>query len=84
MPSGDFTVFASQVENFFLPVPLLALEEYGLPRSVGEKLAEQLRPDGDLDAALARLAELSDDPGGLTPFELELLGDVKASLPAQG
>ena len=27
MPTGDFTVFASLVENFFLPVPLLALEE---------------------------------------------------------
>jgi hypothetical protein len=84
MATGDFTVFASQVENFFLPAPLLALEEYGLPRSVGVKLADRLQPDGDLDAALARLAALPDEPTGLTPFELELLGDVKASLPAQG
>jgi hypothetical protein len=84
MPTGDFTVFASQVENLFLPVPLIALEEYGLPHTVGEKLADRLQPNGDLDAALARLAALPDEPAGLTSFELELLSDVKASLPPQG
>jgi hypothetical protein len=83
MPTGDFTVFASQVENLFLPAPLIALEEYGLPHTVGEKLIDRLKPDGDLDAALARIAALPDEPAGLTPFELELLNDVKASLPKQ-
>nr|MDQ3090696.1 hypothetical protein [Actinomycetota bacterium] len=41
---GDFTVFGAQVENLFLPVPIVALEEYGLPRIVAMKLRDQLQP----------------------------------------
>lgn len=82
-PTGDFTVFATQVENLFLPVPIVALEEYGLPRIVGMKLLAQLQPDGDLDATLARLAAIDPDAVRLDPFEHELLEDVRASLPRQ-
>ncbi|MDQ3766307.1 MAG: hypothetical protein M3346_03075 [Actinomycetota bacterium] len=81
-PKGDFTVFAVQVENLFLPVPLLALEEYGLPRTIGQKLSGRLQLHGDLDSALARLSALEPEPSGLTPFELEVLADVRGSLPA--
>jgi hypothetical protein len=81
--TGDFTVFAAQVENLFLPVPIVALEEYGLPRIVAMKLRDQLQPDGDLDATLARLAAIDPETVSLEPFELELLEDVRLSLPAQ-
>jgi hypothetical protein len=83
LPTGDFTVFAAQVENLFLPVPIVALEEYGLPRIVAMKLLDQLQPDGDLDATLGRLAAIDPDTVKLEPFELELLEDVRLSLPAQ-
>lgn len=82
-PTGDFTVFAAQVENLFLPVPIVALEEYGLPRIVGIKLLKQLQPDGDLDATLGRLAKIDPDTVKLDPFERELLQDVRDSLPRQ-
>jgi hypothetical protein len=78
--AGDFSVYAAQVENLFLPPPILALEEYGLPRTIAMKLEGYLRPDGDLDAVLARLAGIDEAPE-LTPFEQELLNDVQASLP---
>jgi hypothetical protein len=83
LATGDFTVFAAQVENLFLPVPIVALEEYGLPRIVAMKLLDQLQPDGDLDSTLARLAAIDPDTVALEPFELELLEDVRLSLPAQ-
>lgn len=83
LPTGDFTVFAAQVENLFLPPPIVALEEYGLPRIVAMKLLAQLQPDGDLDATLARLAAIDLEAVALDPFERELLADVRASLPRQ-
>jgi hypothetical protein len=81
LPAGDFSVFAAQVENLFLPSPLLALEEYGLPRSTGEALLDQLQPDGDLDATLERLASIHADAAPISPFEREILVDVQESLP---
>lgn len=64
-------------------MPIVALEEYGLPRIVGMKLLAQLQPDGNLDATLARLAAVDPEAVLLDPFEHELLEDVRASLPRQ-
>lgn len=83
-PTGDFSVFAARVENLFLPAPLLALEEYGLPREAGQRLAGTVvGPEGDLDDSLRRLAALDPQAYHLHPFERELLRDVQASLAPQ-
>jgi hypothetical protein len=65
------------LENQFLPAGVAALDEYGLPIQVAEKLADRLgRPDS-LDVALERLKRMSPDQADeLTMFERLLLADT--------
>lgn len=78
---GDYTVFAAMVESLFMPAPLAALDEYGIPLQTARKLARVLPPQDDLDAVLQRLKEI--DPGSLPelhPFERELIADAQRYL----
>lgn len=84
LPTGDFTVYAAQVENCFLPPTVVALEEYGLPRSVTMRLADVLPVEASLDDVLDRLAQIGGHPAQLDDFELEVLDDVRTSLPERG
>jgi hypothetical protein len=80
LPTGDFTVYAAQVENFFSPPSAVALEEYGLPRSVTMRLNDVLPLEASLDDVLDALAQFDGEPARLDDFELELLDDVRGSL----
>lgn len=77
---GRYGPYAVQVENLFLPNPLIALDEYGVPPELARKLIDDLRPEGNLDAVLARLAAYDLDLGDLSEFERELLLDAQRSL----
>lgn len=56
--AGNYSVFAAMLENQFLPAGVAALDEYGLPIQVAEKIADRLgRPDS-LDLALERLRRM--------------------------
>jgi hypothetical protein len=79
LPPGDYASYVTRVEGLFLEMPLVALDEYGLPPELATKLRAQLRPDGDLDGVLERLATLK-PPTTLTPFELELTRYAQAGL----
>ena len=79
-PSGDYGMFAGQVENWFLDPAIMALDEYGVPIQVGQKLEAWLRPDGDLDGVLERLKALAVAEVGLTPFERLLVEDARRHL----
>ena len=82
-PTGDYSQFAAAAEGGFLPVPLAALDEYGLPLEVARKLRDLLLPRGandSLDAVLDRLRVVSDDVRALTAFERELLLEAKHDL----
>ena len=79
-PVGNYAMFAGQVENWFLDPAIMALDEYGIPVQVGEKLQELLHPEGDLDVALARLRELQLDDLPLTAFERSLVEDAVTHL----
>lgn len=73
---GDYSPYISRIEGLFLEKPLSALEEYGIPVELIRKLSPFLTPAGqDLDAVLARLADLNaDDPAlGLVRFERRLV-----------
>lgn len=73
---GDYSAYISRIEGLFLEKPLSALEEYGIPVELIRKLSPFLAPAGqDLDAVLARLANLNaDDPAlGLVRFERRLV-----------
>ncbi|HEU0130283.1 MAG TPA: DEAD/DEAH box helicase [Mycobacteriales bacterium] len=74
--------FARQVEGMFQAPLATVLEEFGLPLPVTSKLDRFLRLDNaeDLDTALARLRAVPPNPGGLDPFEREMLQDTQAAL----
>ena len=46
---GDYSFFASQVENHFEPAELTAMDEFGIPVQVGRKIVELVASDGELD-----------------------------------
>lgn len=82
-PTGDYSQFAAAAEGAFLPVPLAALDEYGLPLQVARKLRRHLLPRGEdesLDAVLDRLRRTPDDIPVLKAFERDLLREAKEDL----
>ena len=77
---GTYGPFVARLESLFLPQPIAALDEYGLPLSIAEKIAGRLRTDGGLDPALADLKRLNATSLGLDPFETHLLWGVQDGL----
>lgn len=77
---GDYSAYAARVEGLFLDSPLVALDEYGIPPELAEKLRNQLRPDGDLDDVLSRLKTINTDGLGLSAFEAELVSYAQKGL----
>jgi hypothetical protein len=78
--AGDYTFYASKIENFFLDPAIVALDEYGIPIQLGRKLESYLSPDGNLDLALQNLATLDASSLDLSSFEHELLINAQNSL----
>lgn len=74
--AGDFRFFAGLVQNWFLDPAIMALDEYGIPVQLGEKLEPLLSPEGDLDKALSRLKEIDVGRLALSPFEAALVRDA--------
>lgn len=77
---GDFSFFASRVENWFLDPATMALDEYGIPIQLAARLEGSLEPDGDLDAVLERLRNLDIDKLRLESFEKSLVVDAQTHL----
>ena len=77
---ADYSFFCGQVESLFTDSALVALDEYGLPLPLAEKLEDMLNSNGSLDTALKNLSILNFDKLGLTTFEKEMLNDVKKSI----
>jgi hypothetical protein len=76
---GDYVAFATQVENWFLPPALMALDEYGVPIQIGQKLQRyllQLQSDS-LDDVLMRLHKLDVSRMPLSDFEKSLVSDAQ-------
>ena len=77
---GDFVFFAGRIENWFLDPTIMALDEYGVPIQVGEKLTDWLQPEGDLDAVLERLKSLPVEKTDLSLFERSLVEEARRHL----
>jgi hypothetical protein len=77
---GSYAGFASQIENWFVDPAIMALDEYGVPVQVGQRIQGVLDPQGDLDTALKRLHTLDLRPLPLSAFERELLKDAQDHL----
>ena len=75
-----YAVYAARVESLFRAPIVGALDEYGIPPPVGEKLLSMLGTRDDLDAALTVLRSLPLATTSLSPFEMKLVADAKAGL----
>jgi hypothetical protein len=80
LPCGDYSVFASSVESLFRTPVIAALDEYGIPLMVAEKLGAFLRTREDLDVALTNLKRLVVGNMRLGRFEKELVTDAQDAL----
>lgn len=79
LETGDFGYFAAQIECLFTDPNFIALDEYGIPLQTASKMKMYFNVAGDLDEMLRRIKELRIDKG-FTPFEKELISDVKEYL----
>lgn len=73
---GDYSLFAEQVENLFLPSSVFALDEYGIPIQTAQILQPHLQTTEDLDSVLASILKLNIEALHLSNFEVTLIGDV--------
>jgi hypothetical protein len=78
--SGDYSYFASQLENLFRSPFQVALEEFGIPLQVSDKLEPALRGAATIDEVLLRLKQLDVARWNLDAFERELLVDCQEAL----
>jgi hypothetical protein len=65
------------VESFFQPPALIALDEYGLPLQLAQKLFPNLPGTAGLDGVLERLKSLEPTTLALTAFERALVAEAK-------
>jgi hypothetical protein len=80
LPHGDYSAFSTQVESLFRAPVVAALDEYGVPLPLAEKLQAYLRTKEDLDVALTNLKMLNLQTVRLLPFEKELVEDAQRTL----
>ncbi|MES2477331.1 MAG: DEAD/DEAH box helicase [Verrucomicrobiota bacterium] len=78
--SGSYFFYAGKVERLFRSPSLIALEEYGLPLEVGEKISQRIKLSDDLDTAIAQIRKINSADLRLSNFESEILEDVKANM----
>lgn len=71
---GNYRYYCSLLESLFMSPAIVALEEYGVPVQLAERLAPQLGNPTSLDAALDALRSKTPDGfGGLTAFEKDFI-----------
>lgn len=75
--SGDYSFFAGQLENLFRPSFQVALEEFGVPLQVSDKLTPILKGMKSIDDALQALNQLPIEKFKLDAFERELVEDFR-------
>ncbi len=80
LPAGDYEAYVGKLENLFLPYPLAALDEYGVPVELIRKLSNRLEGAEEIDALIERFAELDPDSLGLNPFETLLVRSAQEDL----
>lgn len=83
VPPFDFSQHALLVERLFRDVSTTALEEYGLPMQVAEKLSARIASNNDLDASLDRLAEIEVEELAISAAERRFLKRTMRGLPGR-
>jgi hypothetical protein len=80
LEAGDYSSFANQLENLFSDPTITALDEYGIPLQIAQKIQAGLRPNGNLDEVLINLKNLDLSGFELTAFEIEVINDARMHL----
>ena len=78
--SGDYSRYAALAESLFLPPVVAALDEYGIPIPLGQKLLPYLGTTEDIDIALASLKKFDFGDVALSDFETELVVESQRGL----
>ena len=77
---GDYSFFALRLESLFRNPVSIALEEYGLPIQVMDKIERIVRLSDEIDGAIEEIKMLPADQLGLSDFERELFIDTQSHL----
>ncbi len=77
---GDYSFYASQLENLFRSKSAAALDEYGIPIQIAERVVEDLNVEDDLDDVLDELREYMPDPAQFSDFEQNMILDASRAL----
>jgi hypothetical protein len=79
--AGDYSLYAAKVENMFSTSGLVALDEYGIPLQIAEKLRPHFGEHDTVDQAIGQLRRLDvASVALLSDFERELVKDAQAGL----
>ena len=82
--AGDYSAYAASVENMFSTSGLVALDEYGVPLQIAEKMRSYFGEHETVDQALRELRRIDDRRiPNLSEFERELIRDAQAGLGAE-
>jgi hypothetical protein len=79
-PAGDYRFFAAQLETFFLPTGVFALDEYGVPVQLAAKLSPIFHQPQDVDAVLSDLRRMNVEGLSLHPAERRMLEFAREGL----
>jgi hypothetical protein len=80
LPAGDYSFFAGQVENLFMPSAYLGLDEYGVPVQTVQKIRSGLSKENSLNELLKSIYALDLETFDLSQFEKNILNDLKQQL----
>jgi hypothetical protein len=82
--AGDYSAYAANVENMFTSSGLVALDEFGVPLQVAEKIATGLGDHSSVDGVLAGLRAFRvESVATLSEFERALIRDAQNGLGPQ-
>jgi hypothetical protein len=76
----DYSAYAEAAENTFLPATIAALDEYGIPIQLAQRLSSYL-DQYDLDRAIQDLKMINiESLEGFSQFELDLISSVQITI----
>ncbi|EMI50490.1 helicase [Stenotrophomonas maltophilia AU12-09] len=79
--AGDYSVYAAKIETLFTTSGLIALDEYGIPIQIAEKLRPYFAQHDTVDEAVGQLRQLDiARVASLTEFERELVQEAQTGL----
>lgn len=77
---GDYSVFATKLETLFRNPICIALEEFGLPIQLSEKIRKLVPLGEEIDGAIRIIKNLDVSSLKLDSFEIQLLSEIQGHI----